>query len=74
MEVESGPFAVRPARGPYPSTDIDGPQMDPPMTMTLSDVEMDMFRVTGRARGLDIGNKAFPSEIYTIRKYPGLRR
>jgi hypothetical protein len=28
----------------------------------------------GRARVLDIGNKAFPSEIYTIRKYPGLRR
>jgi hypothetical protein len=59
---------------PYLSTDIEGPQMDPPMTMTLSEVEVDVFRVTGRARVLDIGNKAFPSEIYTIRKYPGLRR
>lgn len=59
---------------PYLSTDIDGPQMDPPMTMTLSEVEVDVFRVTGRARVLDIGNKAFPSEIYTIKKYPGLRR
>lgn len=59
---------------PYLSTDIDGPQLDPPMTMTLSEVEVDVFRVTGRARVLDIGNKAFPSEIYTIRKYPGLRR
>jgi hypothetical protein len=59
---------------PYLSTDIEGPQMDPPMTMTLSEVEVDVFRVTGRARVLDIGNKAFPSEIYTIKKYPGLRR
>ncbi len=59
---------------PYLSTDIEGPQMDPPMIMTLSEVEVDVFRITGRARVLDIGNKAFPSEIYTIRKYPGLRR
>jgi hypothetical protein len=59
---------------PYLSTDINGPQMDPPLTMTLSEVEVDVFRVTGRARVLDIGNKAFPSAIYTIKKYPGLRR
>ena len=59
---------------PYLSTDINGPQMDPPLTMTLSEVEVDVFRITGRARVLDIGNKAFPGEIYTIKKYPGLRR
>jgi hypothetical protein len=59
---------------PYLSTDIEGPQMDPPLTMTLSEVEVDVFRVTGRARVLDIGNKAFPSDIYTIKNYPGLRR
>ena len=59
---------------PYLSTDIEGPQMDPPLTMTLTEVEVDVFRVTGRARILDIGNRAFPSEIYTIKKYPGLRR
>jgi len=59
---------------PYLSTDINGPQMDPPLTMTLSEVEVDVFRVTGRARVLDIGNKSFPSQIYTIKKYPGLRR
>jgi hypothetical protein len=59
---------------PYLSTDINGPQMDPPLTMTLSEVEVDVFRVTGRARVLDIGNKSFPREIYTIKKYPGLRR
>lgn len=66
--------AIQATYRPYLSTDIDGPQMDPPLTMTLSEVEVDVFRITGRARVLDIGNKAFPSDIYTIRKYPGLRR
>lgn len=59
---------------PYLSTDIEGPQMDPPMTLTLSDVEADPLRVTGRARMLDIGNKAFPSIVYTAKRFPGLAR
>ena len=29
---------------------------------------------TGRARMLDIGNKAFPSVTYTARRFPGLAR
>jgi hypothetical protein len=66
--------AIQVTYRPYLSTDINGPQMDPPLSMTLSEVEVDVFRVTGRARVLDIGNKAFPSRIYTIKKYPGLRR
>lgn len=59
---------------PYLFTDIEGPQMDPPLTMTLAEIEVDILRITGRAHVLDIGNKAFPGEIYTIKKYPGLRR
>jgi hypothetical protein len=66
--------AIQVTYRPYLSTDINGPQMDPPLSMTLSAVEVDVFRVTGRARVLDIGNKSFPREIYTIKKYPGLRR
>jgi hypothetical protein len=66
--------AIQVTYRPYLSTDINGPQMDPPLSMTLSEVEVDVFRVTGRARVLDIGNKSFPGEIYTIKKYPGLRR
>ena len=33
-----------------------------------------MFRATGRARMLDIGNKAFPAETYTAKRFPGLTR
>lgn len=59
---------------PYLSTDREGPQMDPPITLILTEVEADVFRITGRARMLDIGNKAFPAETYTARRFPGLTR
>ena len=59
---------------PYLSTDLEGPQMDPPITLILTEVEADVFRVTGRARMLDIGNKAFPAENYTAKRFPGLTR
>jgi hypothetical protein len=59
---------------PYLSTDLEGPQMDPPITLILTEVEADVFRITGRARMLDIGNKAFPAETYTARRFPGLTR
>ena len=59
---------------PYLSTDLEGPQMDPPITLILTEVEADVFRITGRARMLDIGNKAFPAETYTAKRFPGLTR
>ncbi len=59
---------------PYLSTDLEGPQMDPPITLVLTEVEADVFRVTGRARMLDIGNKSFPAETYTAKRFPGLTR
>ena len=59
---------------PYLSTDLEGPQMDPPITLTLTEVEVDVFRAAGRARMLDIGNKAFPAETYTAKRFPGLTR
>ncbi len=59
---------------PYLSTDLEGPQMDPPITLTLTEVEVDVFRATGRARMLDIGNRAFPADLYTATRFPGLTR
>ena len=59
---------------PYLSTDLEGPQMDPPITLTLTEVEVDVFRATGHARMLDIGNKAFPADLYTAKRFPGLTR
>jgi hypothetical protein len=59
---------------PYLSTDLEGPQMDPPIHLVLTEVEADIFRVSGRARMLDIGNKAFPGVIYSAKSFPGLTR
>ena len=59
---------------PYLSTDLEGPHMDPPITLTLAEVEADTLRVTGRARMLDAGNKSFPSITYTAQRFPGLAR
>jgi len=59
---------------PFLSSDMEGPQMDPPLTLVLTEVEANALQVTGRARMLDIGNKAFPSETYTTKRFPGLAR
>jgi hypothetical protein len=59
---------------PYLSTDLQGPQMDPPIHLVLTEVEADIFRITGRARMLDVGNKAFPGISYTAKTFPGLTR
>jgi hypothetical protein len=59
---------------PYLSNDVEGPQMDPPITLVLTEVEADVMRVTARARMVDIGNKAFPGRLYTSTEFPGLAR
>lgn len=59
---------------PYLSTDLEGPQQDPPITLELVEVNVDVMLVTGRARMQDIANKAFPGDTYTAAKFPGLAR
>ena len=59
---------------PYLSTDIEGPQMEPPITLIITEVEATPLTVTARARMLDIGNKAFPSLTYDPETFPGLIR
>ncbi len=57
---------------PYLSTDLSAPQMDPPLTMLVQHIEVDIFRVTARCGFGDIVNRAFPSEDYTASRFPGL--
>ena len=59
---------------PYLSDDLEGPQMEPPFTLVLTEVSADTSRVTGRARMLDVGNKAFPAETYNSLRFSGLTR
>jgi len=57
---------------PYLASDPNTVQMDPPLTLTLKQVSATPVSITGVASMLDIGNKAFPSEVYTAKRFPGL--
>ena len=59
---------------PYLSDDLTTPQMDPPITLVITDIHVDCYKITATARMMDIGNKSFPSENYTVKNYPGLTR
>jgi hypothetical protein len=57
---------------PYLNGDRTGPKMSVPPVYTMSNVEVDVFRVTARANtGADLG-VAFPRELYKPAKFPGL--
>lgn len=51
-----------------------GPEMDPPYTMTLTNVHADVFQVTGTATLSDVHNWPFPGRRYTPKDFPGLVR
>lgn len=59
---------------PFLSTDLSGPQFDPPMHLVLSDIVVDVFKVKARASLPNLSNKSFPSALYTATKFPGLAR
>ena len=65
---------IRVTYRPYISTDLTGPQMDPPIVMEMSEIDVDVFQATGTATLEDIHNFPFPYEKYTTTRFPGLRR
>lgn len=44
------------------------------LTLVITDIHVDCYKITATARMMDIGNKSFPSENYTVKNYPGLTR
>lgn len=59
---------------PYLSTDKSAPQMNPPLTLTLTQITADHYTVTARARMGDFSNRKFPVEEYTAARFPGMVR
>ena len=59
---------------PYLISDLSMPQMDPPITLVITEVTADISKISATARMMDIGTKSFPAENYTVKKYPGLSR
>lgn len=59
---------------PYLSNDLSCPQMNPPITLVITEITVVVSKISATARMMDIGNKSFPAENYTVKKYPGLSR
>lgn len=59
---------------PYLAGDTSAPQMNPPLTLTLSQISADNYSITARARMGDFANRKFPGEEYTSARFPGLVR
>ena len=59
---------------PYLVSDPSGPQMDPPINMTLTRVTVNVFTVSGTATLNDVHNWPFPGRTYTPADFPGLVR
>ena len=57
---------------PYLLTDTSAPQMNPPLTMTVKEVEADIFRITARCGFGNFANKPFPNETYDLQRFAGL--
>lgn len=57
---------------PYLASDTSGPQMNPPMTLVVRSVNVDVFRVVARAGFADIANRKFPNQVYDTERFAGL--
>lgn len=64
--------SVRMIYRPYLANDLSEPRLNPPLELYLTDVNVTLFEVTGKATFADIINKKFPSEFYTRARFPGL--
>ena len=56
----------------YISTDLSGPQNNPPLHMTIMSISADVFRVKATAGFPDLMNRRFPSTAYDAEVFPGL--
>lgn len=54
------------------SDDLSGPENDPPLTLTVSDITANVFRISATAGFPNLANKRFPALDYTSEVFPGL--
>lgn len=58
----------------YLSSDLSGPQNNPPLVMTLAGITADVFKISATASFGNLSNKRFPTEEYTLERFPSLAR
>ena len=57
----------------YLDGDLD-PQYDPPITLSLTDIQVNETQIEAIATTADTLNKRFPSSVYRVTDFPGLDR
>lgn len=72
LAVSAGATPITCIYREYLSTDLSGPQNNPPLTLTISTVKADVFKVTATASFPDLNNRRFPVTEYDAETYPGL--
>lgn len=71
--AKSEPVPIKVIYRPYLLSDLSRPQMNPPLVLTLKEVQLTSpYQVTARATFMDLVNKAFGDERYTRDRFPGL--
>lgn len=58
---------------PYLLSNPTKPAMDPPYRFELTNVDVDLFQVTGECNLKDVYNRGFPGDIYTTDVWYGLK-
>ena len=58
----------------YLDQPLSVPQMDPPLKLTLTDVQVSLSSITGVATRADTLNRLFPNIVYRSETFPGLDR
>lgn len=56
----------------YISSDLEVPQNNPPIEMTIISITADIFKINATAGFPNLMNKKFPTIEYTLDKFPGL--
>lgn len=57
---------------PFLSSDLTQPQLNPPLRLTLQDVNITLTSVSGKAIFADVVNKKWPTEYYTRSRFPSI--
>jgi hypothetical protein len=57
---------------PYLASDLTGPHMNPPLTLTVRNIDSDMMTVVLRLGLGELTNRRFPAIEYTALKFPGM--
>lgn len=70
----ASPYPIEVTYRPYLNTDLSQPQMNPPLTMTLTSAEADDFKVNARATYGNAANVLVPRQVYNTERFPGIQR